>query len=97
MKVRIIEAVVKDDGDYDYIHDSATHNTLKQYWKWAEESGAKISFERNWGDSDYSLKLIVNAVFEDEQDYALFKIMFGHQPLNKLKINKDMEGYFIHE
>ena len=97
MKLRIIEANVKDDGDYDYIHDSATHNTLRKYWKWAEDSGANLNFERSWGEGDMYLKLCVDAVFENKEDYALFRLKFGDKPLNKLKINGNMEGYFVHD
>jgi len=61
MKHRVIEARVKDDSDYDYIHDQAMHNTLRKYFKWAEDSGAKISFNKSWGEGDYSLTLCVDA------------------------------------
>ena len=56
-KIRVIEARVKDDSDYDYIHDQAMHNTLRKYFKWAEESGADVSFNKSWGEGDYSLTL----------------------------------------
>jgi hypothetical protein len=95
-KHRIIQSRVKDDGDYDYIYDNAIHNTLNEYWKWAETSNGTVSFEKSWGDEYYDLTLCVDAVFEDADDYALFKITYGTEPYNQLEINSNMEGEFIH-
>ena len=97
MQIRVIEARVKDDGDYDYIHDNAMHNTLRKYFKWAEESGAKISFEKSFEDIGYTLTLCVDAIFEDKEDYALFKLTFSEMPFTRLNITPDMEGYFVNE
>ena len=96
-KIRVIEARVKDDSDYDYIHDQAMHNTLRKYFKWAEESGADVSFNKSWGEGDYSLTLCVDAIFEDKEDFALFKLTFSEMPFTRLNIKPDMEGYFVNE
>ena len=96
MKVRIIEAAVKDDGDYDYIYDNAVHNTINEYWKWAETSKGTVSFEKSWEDGSAFPKLCVDAVFEEPEDYALFKITYGGKPFTKLDINNMMEGEFVH-
>ena len=96
VKVKVIEAVVNDDGDYDYIHDSAMHNTLAEFFKWSKEAGVKISFEKEYDDSDYSLKLIVWAVLDNKEDYGYFKLMFNGAPFNKMDIKTDNEWRFIH-
>jgi hypothetical protein len=97
MKVRIIEAKLKDDGDYDYIYDNAVHNTLNEYWKWAETSKGTVSFKKEYEDIGYTLTLCVDAVFEEPEDYALFKITYGGKPFTKLQINNMMEGQFVHD
>ena len=97
MKVRIIEAAVKDDGDYDYIYDAAVHNTLSEYWVWAETSKGTVSFEKSWEDDSAFPKLCVDAVFEEHEDYALFKLTYGGKPYTKLQINNMMEGQFVNE
>ena len=96
MRVRIIEARLKDSSDYDFIYDNAVHNTLGDYWKWAETSSGTVSFEKNWNDEGVYLVLEVDAVFEEPDDYALFKLTYGGKPFTKLQINNDMEGEFPH-
>ena len=61
MKVRVIQATVKDDSDYDFIYDNAVQNTLKDYWTWAETSKGTVCFEKNYEDIGYSLTLCVDA------------------------------------
>jgi hypothetical protein len=96
MKVRIIEANVKDDGDYDYIYDNAMQNTLEHLWKWAEHSKGTVSFEKSFEDIGYTLTLCVDAVFDEPEDYAVFKLAYGGKPYTKLQLNNMMEGKFIH-
>lgn len=88
MQVRIIEARVKDDADYDWIYDQALQNTLNEYFKWAESYPGKISFMKSWGDPSYDLVLNVDAVFTDKETLALFKLTYGDRPFNKLDANK---------
>jgi hypothetical protein len=95
LKVKVIEAVINDDSDYDYITDSAMHNTLADFFKWSKEAGVKISFEKEFDNSDYSLKLIVWAILDNKEDYGYFKLMFDGAPFNKLDIKSDFEGRFI--
>ena len=97
MKVRIIEANVKDDGDYDYIYDNAMQNTLEHLWKWAEHSKGTVSFEKSFEDIGYTLTLCVDAIFEDKEDFALFKLTFSEMPFTRLNITPEMEGYFVNE
>ena len=52
--------------------------------------------KKEYEDIGYTLTLCVDAVFEDADDYALFKITYGTEPYNQLEINSDMEGEFIH-
>lgn len=96
MKIRVIEAPVKDDGDYDYIYDNAVQNTLSNYWTWAEHSKGTISFHKSFNDVGYQLTLCVDAVFDEPEDYAIFKLRFGGKPFTKLQINNMMEGHFEH-
>jgi|TARA_R110001606_G_scaffold398076_1_gene576275 hypothetical protein len=97
MKLRIIDATIKDDSDYDYLHDQAIHNTLRKYFKWAEESNADINFTKSYGEESYSLSLYVDAVFKNIEDYAQFKLSFDKHPYTQLKMTPNMEGYFDNE
>ena len=96
MQIRVIEAAVKDDGDYDYIYDNAVQNTLNEYWKWAETSKGTVSFQKSYNDIGFRLTLCVDAVFEEPEDYGLFKLRFGVKPFTKLQLNNMMEGTFEH-
>ena len=96
MKIRVIQASIKDDGDYDYIYDNAVQNTLNEYWTWAETSKGTVSFEKSYEDIGYTHTLCVDAVFEDKEDYALFKLTYSGKPYTKLQLNNMMEGEFIH-
>ncbi len=83
-KHRIIECIVNDSSDYDYIYDSAVQNTLDEYFKWADAQDGTVSFEKSWGDPSYNLCLQVDAKFDDKDTYALFKLVYGNKPFNKL-------------
>lgn len=83
-KHRIIECNVNDSSDYDWIYDNAVQNTLESYFKWAEEHEGQVHFEKSWGDPSYSLRLQVDAKFDDKDTYALFKLCYGSKPFNKL-------------
>jgi len=94
-KLAVVECKVKDSSDYDYIYDSAIHNTLADYFKWAECCEKGVRFEKTFTDKeDYSFSLIVDAVFDSKKDLALFKLAFGDKPLNKLIIKENLEAYF---
>ena len=96
-KHRIIEAIIKDDSDHDYIHDQAIHNTIRKYFKWANQSEVDINFTKSYSEESYSLSLCVDAIFKNIEDYALFKLSFDKHPYTQLKITSDMEGYFDNE
>ena len=42
---RIIEAPINDNSDYDWMYDSALHNTLRTHFEWAKKSKIDIAFE----------------------------------------------------
>lgn len=95
LRVRIIEASVKDDSDYDHIYDAAVQNTLKPYFEWAETAKGTVSFEKNW-DHDFAFpKMLIDAVFEEKEDYALFKLTYGHKPFSSLKLDNMFDGRFV--
>ena len=52
---------------------------------------------KEYEDIGYTLTLCVDAVFEEPEDYALFKITYGGKPFTKLQINNMMEGQFVHD
>jgi len=86
-KHRIIECNVNDSSDWDWIYDEAVQNTLKEYFKWADDNNGNINFEKSWADVSYTLTMQVDANFEDKDTYALFKLSFGNKPYNKLNVN----------
>ena len=96
MKVTIIDALVNDNADYEFITDNAMHNTLNDLFKWAEESDVNVAFTKEYDKEGYSLRLLVKATFESKEDYALFKLAFDGKPFNKIDINPNMEGRFVH-
>ena len=98
IKIKIIDAHVNDSSDYDYIIDTAIHNTLADLFKWAEDSGAKLTFMKKYLTEEYGLKLRVDAEFDSPEDVALYKLTFGDIPCNKLVIDgEDMEAKFVIE
>jgi len=95
-KVNIVNCKVKDDSDFDYIYDNAIHNTLAEYFKWSECCEEGVRFEKSYTDKeDYSLCLIVDAVFDSKKDLALYKLAYGSEPLTTLIIKDGMEAYFV--
>jgi hypothetical protein len=87
-RLTVIACSIADSSDYDYIVDNAVHNTLGPLWSWAEEQGIKISFEKSI-DNDLatiSLRLRVDALFEEPAHYALFKLSFGELPYRSLSM-----------
>ena len=94
-KVQVVNCKVKDDSDFDYIYDCAIHNTLADYFKWAECCEQGVRFEKSFTDKeDYSFSLMVDAIFDSKQDMALFKLAYGDKPLDKLIIKDGIEAYF---
>jgi len=94
-KLQVVNCKVKDDSDFDYIYDNAIHNTLAEYFKWSECCEEGVRFEKSYTDKeDYSLSLMVDAVFDNKKDMALFKLAFGDKPKQKLIIKDGMEAYF---
>lgn len=90
---RIIECAVKDSSDYDWLYDNAIQTTLESYFKWADENGGTIHFEKSWADVSYGLTLRVDAKIDNAETFALFKLTYGNKPFNRLDTNT-ME--FIH-
>ena len=93
---RIIEAPINDNSDYDWMYDSALHNTLRTHFEWAKKSKIDIAFEKSYdGESGYSLTLCVDAKFKTKSDLALYKISFGFTPLKIFKMDNVDEPEFI--
>jgi hypothetical protein len=87
-RLPVISCAISDSSDYDYIVDSAIHNTLGPLWSWAKEQGIKISFEKSI-DNDLatvSLHLKVDALFEEPADCALFTLSFSELPYQRLSM-----------
>jgi|TARA_R110001606_G_scaffold373837_1_gene531376 hypothetical protein len=92
---RIIEATINDSADYDWMYDSALHNTLKEHFEWAKKSSIDLSFEKSYdGESGYNLMLCVDAKFTAPEDLALYKISFGFAPLKTFSMDNN-EPEFI--
>lgn len=94
-KTLIIKAPAPRDADYEMITDTAIHNTLKEYWKWAEETGVNLQFQVKYPDeqeyySDESMH--VYAEFNTEQDYNDFTICHIWQ-LPKTELNLASEDW----
>ena len=94
-KTKLIECTINDSSDYDYIYDNAVHNTLRKYFKWSEISDVNVNFTKSYDEQGYGLLVVVHAEFQSKEDYALFKLNFDPEPLNKLVIN-NLESYFEH-
>lgn len=94
-KYSVINCTINDSSDYDYLVDNGIHNTLIPFWDWAKEQQIKISFEKNINNDDdtFSLRLLVDALFEDHSHYALFKLSFAELPYKQFTV-KDMQPIF---
>ncbi len=91
----VIRCAINDSSDYDLMVDNGIHNTLGPLWSWAEEQGINLSFEKNVDNdpANFSLRLQVNAVFEDQAHLALFKLSFAKLPYQQFSMN-DMQPVF---
>lgn len=91
----VILTKIADSSDYDIMIDNGIHNTLGPLWSWAEAQGIKLSFEKHI-DNDvatYSLRLRVDAMFDDPAHLALFKLSFSELPYKQFTM-KDMQPIF---
>ena len=91
----VIFTSIADSSDYDIMVDNGIYNTLSPLWSWAEDQGIDISFEKLIlnDPSTYSLKLRVDARFEDTAHLALFKLSFSELPYKQFTM-KDMQPVF---
>ena len=62
MKVLIIDSIVNDSADYEFITDNAMHNTLRSLWDWAGKSSVNISFTKEYEKEGYGQTLAVHGV-----------------------------------
>lgn len=94
-RLPVISCAISDSSDYDYMVDNAIHNTLGPLWSWAEEQGVKISFEKHMDNdvASMSLRLRVEALFEEPTHYALFKLSFSELPYQRFSMG-DMQPIF---
>ena len=52
-------------------------------------------FEKNW-EHDFAFpRMLIDAVFEEKEDYALFKLTYGHKPFSSLKLDNMFNGRFV--
>lgn len=94
-KLPVISCSIADSSDYDYLLDNAIHNTLGVIWKWADEQGINISFEKNIRDNPdtMALQLKVDALLEEPTHRALFKLSFNELPYTQFSM-KEMQPIF---
>lgn len=91
----VIYTSIADSSDYDTMVDNGIHNTLGPLWSWAEAQGIKLSFEKHIDNdlSTYSLRLRVDAMFDDPTHLALFKLSFSELPYKQFTM-KNMQPIF---
>ena len=94
-QIPVISCSIADSSDYDYLLDNAIHNTLGAIWKWADEQGINISFEKNIRDNPdtMALQLKVDALLEEPTHRALFKLSFNELPYTQFSM-KEMQPIF---
>ena len=94
---KIIDSVVTDNADYEWMTENGIHNTLKPYWQWAEESGAHLEFEVRYPDSNtWGITLQVFALFMNDADYRDFIAQHvWNLPKTKLSCEKMDEACFV--
>ena len=96
-KAEVINAPISDSADYDYIVDTAIHNTIEPLWQkyTAKQLQFEVIRESSADTADtYGLTLKVVAMFHDIIDYADFKLSFTG-PYNTLQVNENMELSFV--
>jgi hypothetical protein len=95
-KLPVISCSIADSSDYDHMLDNAIHNTLGAIWKWADEQGINISFEKSIDNnlSTMALQLKVNALLEEPTHRALFKLSFNELPYTQFSM-KELNPIFI--
>jgi hypothetical protein len=96
-KYRVVECPINDSADYDYIWESAIHNTLGPFWKFADTAKGNVHFEKRFDDGPDAYGgavLIIDAVFDEQTDLAYFKLNFD-LPYDSIVISSDMETTFI--
>lgn len=95
-KYRVVECPINDSADYDYIWENAIHNSLRPFWKFADNSNGTVSFEKSFDDGPDAYGgavLIIDAVFDDPSDLAYFKLNFD-LPYNTIEMNDKLESFF---
>jgi|TARA_B110000444_G_C18837800_1_gene597085 hypothetical protein len=90
--MRIVDCVVNDSSDYEWMHESAISNTIGKYFEWADNNNINVQFTKSYDDElVYGLKLYIDAKFDHPEDRAQFVITFGNKPFTRLK---ESEGGF---
>jgi len=90
----IIKANVNDDADYEYLTENALHNTLRPYWKWAEDANVEVTFTQEYDRQGFGLEMLVYANFENDQDCKDFQINHLNQFPHKKMQNLGQKYYF---
>lgn len=94
----MIDALVSDSGDYDWLYEQALQNTLRQYWDWASDAAVPVQFEVVFPEVDPSWgnRMYVVAKFENDIDRKDF--IANHTwdlPKTKLKAESMFDPCFI--
>lgn len=95
-RLRIAEVPINDSSDYDYLWESAIHNSLAPLWKFAETSKGTMHFNKTINtskDAYGGMVLELDAIFNDRSDMAYFKLNFD-LPWNAMEVTSGMEVYF---
>lgn len=94
---KVIDSVVSDNADYEWMTENGIHNTLKPYWQWADETGAHVEFEVRYPHSKtWGVSLQVFALFKNDADYRDFIAQHvWNLPKTKLLCEKMDEALFV--
>lgn len=92
----VISCSIADSGDYDFLIEEGVHNALIPLWSWAENQGIKLSFVKSIETdlATVSLRLRIDAVFDNPAHLALFKLSFSELPYNQFTM-KGMQPIFL--
>ena len=89
-KYCVIDTNAPSDSDYEIITENAIHNTLREYWKWCNDTDVDVEFEIRYYDkveSMYDNGLKVLACFKHKQDYDDFVVThIWNTPKDDLKM-----------
>lgn len=95
---KIIDSVVSDNADYEWMTENGIHNTLKPYWQWAEDTDAHVEFEVRYPEDpkQWGMTIQVFALFDTDADYRDFVAQHVWTlPKTRLTAEKMDEALFV--